>query len=92
MSIATRPARAGGGACAALGKYRHADSTAQTAGGDPYAAKSDIFLRARRSLDASGVAGRVRPISPAFRVKYEPSNPAAVGAGNVNTQRHALVK
>jgi flagellar basal-body rod protein FlgC len=37
-----------------------------------------------RALDAKVVAlGRVRPDMSSFRVKYEPSNPAADASGNV---------
>ena len=63
----------------------NADSTATTAGGDPYRRKIPTFTSALdRALDAKVVAlGRVRPDQTPFRVKYEPANPAADAAGNV---------
>src|ERR1700736_1707541 len=63
----------------------NADSTAQNPGGDPYRRKVPTFSSTLdRALDAKVVSlGRVRPDTSAFRVKYEPSNPAADTAGNV---------
>src|SRR5260370_9602843 len=63
----------------------NADSTASTAGGDPYRRKVPTFSsELDRTLDAKLVTlGRVRPDASAFRVKYEPGNPAADAAGNV---------
>src|ERR1700676_5062180 len=63
----------------------NADSTSQTAGGDPYRRKVPTFSsELDRTLDAKVVTlGRVRPDGSAFRIKYEPSNPAADPAGNV---------
>jgi flagellar basal-body rod protein FlgC len=63
----------------------NADSTAPTAGGDPYRRKVPTFSsELDRSLDARVVSlGRVRPDNSAFKVRYEPSNPAADAAGNV---------
>jgi flagellar basal-body rod protein FlgC len=63
----------------------NADSTAPTAGGDPYRRKVPTFSSALdRTLDAKVVTlGKVRPDQSAFRVKYEPSNPASDVAGNV---------
>jgi flagellar basal-body rod protein FlgC len=63
----------------------NADSTAPTAGGDPYRRKVPTFSSALdRALDAKVVTlGRVKPDNSAFRVKYEPSNPAADASGNV---------
>ena len=63
----------------------NADSTAATAGGDPYRRKVPTFSSALdRELDARVVAmGKIRPDQTAFRVKHEPSNPAADAAGNV---------
>ncbi len=61
------------------------NSTAPTAGGDPYRRKVPTFSSALdRSLDARVVTlGKIRPDQSAFRVKYEPGNPAADPAGNV---------
>src|SRR3569623_1170320 len=63
----------------------NADSTAQTPGGDPYRRKVPTFSSTLdRTLDARVVSlGRIKPDTSAFRVKYEPSNPAADVAGNV---------
>ena len=63
----------------------NADSTGQTAGGDPYRRKIPTFTsELDRTLDARVVTlGRVRPDASAFRVRYEPNNPAADAAGNV---------
>ena len=63
----------------------NADSTASTAGGNPYRRKVPTFSSALdRMLDAKVVAlGRIRPDGSAFRVKHDPGNPAADAAGNV---------
>jgi flagellar basal-body rod protein FlgC len=63
----------------------NAESTAQTAGGDPYRRKVPTFTSALdRALDARVVAlGKIKPDQSAFRVKYEPNNPAADASGNV---------
>jgi flagellar basal-body rod protein FlgC len=63
----------------------NADSTAPTAGGDPYRRKVPTFSSALdRTLDAKVVSlGQIKPDQSAFRVKYEPSNPAADATGNV---------
>ena len=63
----------------------NADSTAPTAGGNPYRRKVPTFSSALdRALDARVVAlGRIKPDNSAFRTKYEPSNPAADASGNV---------
>src|SRR3979411_2697571 len=63
----------------------NADSTAQTAGGDPYRRKVPTFSsELDRTLDAKVVTlGRVRTDTSLFRAKYEPANPAADAAGNV---------
>ena len=63
----------------------NADSTATTAGGDPYRRKIPTFSSALdRTLDAKVVAlGKVRSDPTGFRVKYEPGNPAADASGNV---------
>jgi len=63
----------------------NADSTAQSAGGDPYRRKVPTFSSALdRTLDAKVVAlGKVATDPSAFRLRYEPNNPAADAAGNV---------
>jgi flagellar basal-body rod protein FlgC len=63
----------------------NADSTAQTPGGDPYRRRIPTFTsEIDRALDARVVGlGRVRPDQTDFRIKYEPSHPAADAAGNV---------
>ena len=86
MSIATSGLRAQAGRMRVLSEnIANADSTAQTAGGAPYRRKVPTFSsELDRSLDARVVTlGRVRTDQSAFRVKYEPSNPAADAAGNV---------
>jgi flagellar basal-body rod protein FlgC len=86
MSIATSALRAQAGRMRVISEnIANADSTAPTAGGDPYRRKVPTFSSALdRSLDAKVVAlGKIRPDQSAFRVKYEPGNPAADAAGNV---------
>ena len=63
----------------------NAESTASTPGGDPYRRKIPTFAsELDRTLDAQVVAlGKVRPDQSAFRIRYEPSNPAADAQGNV---------
>ena len=63
----------------------NADSTAQSAGGDPYRRKITSFARHfDRDLEANVVElGRIRPDQSAFRTKYEPGNPAADPNGEV---------
>jgi len=63
----------------------NADSTAPTAGGDPYRRKVPSFSSALdRTLDAKVVTlARIRPDQTAYRIKHEPGNPAADAAGNV---------
>src|SRR6476646_11968803 len=86
MGIATSGLRAQAGRMRVLSEnIANADSTAQTAGGDPYRRKVPTFSsELDRTLDAKVVTlGKVRPDQSAFRLKYEPSNPAADTAGNV---------
>ena len=86
MSIATSGLRAQAGRMRVISEnIANADSTAQTAGGDPYRRKIPTFSSALdRSLDARTVTlGRVRPDPSDFRVKHEPSNPIADANGNV---------
>jgi flagellar basal-body rod protein FlgC len=86
MSIATSGLRAQAGRMRVIAEnIANAESTAQTAGGEPYRRKVPTFSSALdRSLDAKTVAlGKVRPDQSAFRVKHEPGNPAADASGNV---------
>ena len=63
----------------------NADSTATTAGGDPYRRKIVTFSSVLdRTLGAQVVKlGRVQPDNSDFRIKHEPGNPAADANGNV---------
>jgi flagellar basal-body rod protein FlgC len=63
----------------------NADSTAQTAGGDPYRRRVPTFrAELDRSLEARVVSlGPVRNDPSQFQVRFEPGNPAADAAGNV---------
>src|ERR1700760_1116910 len=86
MGIATSGLRAQAGRMRVISEnIANADSTASTAGGDPYRRKIPTFSsELDRSLDANVVAlGRGVPDAAAFRVKHDPSNPAADAQGNV---------
>ena len=86
MGIATSGLRAQAGRMRVISEnIANSDSTAPTAGGDPYRRKVPTFAsELDRTLDARTVSlGKIRPDSSAFRVKYEPGNPAADAAGNV---------
>jgi flagellar basal-body rod protein FlgC len=86
MGIATSGLRAQAGRMRVISEnIANADSTAQTAGGDPYRRKIPTFSsELDRTLDAKVVAlGRVSPDPTAFRIKHDPGNPAADAAGNV---------
>ncbi|HYW62904.1 MAG TPA: flagellar basal body rod protein FlgC [Bradyrhizobium sp.] len=86
MGIATSGLRAQAGRIRVISEnIANADSTAPTAGGNPYRRKVPTFSSALdRALDARVVAlGKIRPDNSAFRTKYEPSNPAADVGGNV---------
>src|ERR1700687_5190537 len=86
MSIATSGLRAQAGRMRVISEnIANADSTAPTAGGAPYRRKVPTFSSALdRTLDAQVVTlGKIRPDPTAFRIKHEPSNPAADAAGNV---------
>jgi flagellar basal-body rod protein FlgC len=86
MGIATSGLRAQAGRMRVISEnIANADSTAATAGGEPYRRKVPTFSSALdRALDAQVVSlGKIRPDSSAFRVKHEPGNPAADPAGNV---------
>src|ERR1700749_3362093 len=86
MGIATSGLRGQAGRRRVISEnIANADSTASTAGGDPYRRKVPTFSSALdRSLNAKVVAlARVVPDSKPFRVKHEPSNPAADANGDV---------
>ncbi|WP_315738762.1 MULTISPECIES: flagellar basal body rod protein FlgC [unclassified Bradyrhizobium] len=86
MSIATSGLRAQAGRMRVISEnIANADSTAAKSGGDPYRRKVPTFTSALdRALDAKVVAlGKVVPDQSSFRVKYDPSNPAADASGNV---------
>jgi flagellar basal-body rod protein FlgC len=86
MGIATSGLRAQAGRMRVISEnIANADSTASTAGGDPYRRKVPTFASALdRTLDAQVVSmGRIRPDATAFRVKHDPGNPAADASGNV---------
>jgi flagellar basal-body rod protein FlgC len=86
MGIATSGLRAQAGRMRVISEnIANADSTASTAGGDPYRRKVPTFASALdRTLDAQVVSlGRVKPDPTAFRVKHDPGNPAADASGNV---------
>jgi len=87
MSIATSGLRAQAGRMRVISEnIANADSTASTAGGDPYRRKVPTFTSALdRSLDAQVVSlGRIKTdTASSFRIKHEPGNPAADANGNV---------
>ncbi|TAH67940.1 MAG: flagellar basal body rod protein FlgC [Rhodopseudomonas palustris] len=86
MAIATSGLRAQAGRMRVISEnIANAESTAQTPGADPYRRKVPTFTTTLdRELDARVVAlGRIKPDQSAFRIKYEPTNPAADAAGNV---------
>jgi flagellar basal-body rod protein FlgC len=86
MGIATSGLRAQAGRMRVISEnIANADSTAPTAGGDPYRRKVPTFSSALdRTLDANLVTlGKIRPDPSAFRVKHDPGNPAADAAGDV---------
>jgi flagellar basal-body rod protein FlgC len=86
MKIATSGLRAQAGRMRVISEnIANADSTAVTAGGDPYRRKVPTFSsELDRTLDAKVVAlGRVRVDPSAFRIRHDPGNPAADADGNV---------
>ena len=86
MGVATSGLRAQAGRMRVISEnIANADSTAPTAGGDPYRRKVPTFSSALdRTLDAKVVSlGKIRSDQTAFRIKYEPGNPAADASGNV---------
>jgi flagellar basal-body rod protein FlgC len=86
MGIATSGLRAQAGRMRVISEnIANAESTSQNPGGDPYRRKVPSFSSTLdRALDAKVVSlARIKPDQSAFRVKYEPSNPAADPTGNV---------
>ena len=86
MGIATSGLRAQAGRMRVISEnIANADSTAPTAGGNPYRRKVPTFTsQLDRVLDAKTVAlGKIKPDQSDFRTKYEPNNPAADATGNV---------
>jgi flagellar basal-body rod protein FlgC len=86
MGIATAGLRAQAGRMRVISEnIANADSTAPTAGGDPYRRKVPTFVnQLDRVLDAKTVSmGKIKPDQSDFRTKYEPSNPAADANGYV---------
>jgi flagellar basal-body rod protein FlgC len=86
MQIAASGMRAQAGRMRVISEnIANADSTAQQPGGDPYRRKIPTFqAEVDRTLDAKVVSlGRVRPDRSDFKLKYEPSHPAADPAGYV---------
>ena len=86
MTIATSGLRAQAGRMRVISEnIANSDSTASTAGGDPYRRKVPTFTSALdRAADAKVVSlGKIVPDQSAFKVKYDPSNPAADASGNV---------
>ena len=86
MGIATSGLRAQAGRMRVISEnIANADSTAPTAGGDPYRRKVPTFVnQLDRVLDAKTVSlGKIKPDQSDFRTKYEPSNPAADANGYV---------
>ena len=86
MGIAASGLRAQAGRMRVISEnIANAESTAQSAGGDPYRRKIPTFTaELDRAIDSKVVTlGRVKTDTTAFRMKYEPGNPAADGAGYV---------
>jgi flagellar basal-body rod protein FlgC len=86
MSISTSGLRAQAGRMRVISEnIANADSTAKTAGGDPYLRKISTFSsELDRTLEARVVTlGKIKPDNSDFRVKHEPGNPMADANGNV---------
>jgi flagellar basal-body rod protein FlgC len=86
MSISTSGLRAQAGRMRVISEnIANADSTAKTAGGDPYRRKIPTFSsELDRTLEARVVTlGKIKPDNSDFRVKHEPGNPMADANGNV---------
>jgi len=86
LSIAASGLRAQAGRMRIISEnIANADSTATTAGGDPYRRKIPTFeAEFNRALGVEIVQlGKVQGDESAFRVKHEPGHPAADPQGNV---------
>jgi flagellar basal-body rod protein FlgC len=86
MAIAASGLRAQAGRMRVISEnIANADSTAQTATGDPYRRRIPTFTsQLDRTIDARVVTlGPVRTDPSAFQVKFEPGHPAADASGNV---------
>lgn len=86
MSISTSGLRAQAGRMRVISEnIANADSTAKTAGGDPYRRKVPTFSsELDRTLEARVVSlGKIKTDNSDFRVKHEPGNPMADANGNV---------
>ncbi|PZR33671.1 flagellar basal body rod protein FlgC [Caulobacter segnis] len=96
MSVAASALRAQQGRMRVIAEnIANANSTATTAGGDPYRRQVPIF-RPTKVQGAEGVQMvRVDPDESAFKTEYDPGNPAADANGyvklpNVNSLVEAL--
>src|SRR6202167_1500882 len=86
MGIATSGLRAQAGRMRVISEnIANADSTAPTAGGDPYRRKVPTFSSTLdRARDAKAVSlGKIRTDQSASNTKYEPGNPATDASGYV---------
>jgi flagellar basal-body rod protein FlgC len=86
MGIAATGLRAQAGRMRVISEnIANADSTAATVGGDPYRRKIPTFAsELDRELDARVVKlGRIAQDRSDFKIKYDPSHPAADATGNV---------
>lgn len=86
MSIATSGLRAQAGRMRVISEnIANADSTAKTAGGDPYRRKIPTFSsELDRTIESRVVTlGKIKTDTSEFRVKHEPGNPVADASGNV---------
>ncbi len=86
LSIAASGLRAQAGRMRIISEnIANADSTAPSAGGDPYRRKIPTFTsELDRTLDVRLVElSGTQTDTSAFQIKYEPGNPSADAAGNV---------
>jgi flagellar basal-body rod protein FlgC len=86
ISIAASGLRAQAGRMRVIAEnIANADSTAKTAGADPYRRKIPTFQsEIDRTLDARVVSmGRLKTDQTDFQSKYQPGHPAADGTGHV---------
>lgn len=86
MSVATSGLRAQAGRMRVISEnIANADSTAKTAGGDPYRRKIPTFSsELDRTIESRVVSlGKIKTDTSDFRIKHEPGNPAADASGNV---------